>query len=44
VAAAAAAMRATGFPGVEEIVLRQTLLEPADPDEVAAHFEGLKSL
>jgi predicted phosphodiesterase len=40
VEAAAAAMRATGFPDVDEIMLRETLLEPADPDWVAEFFEA----
>jgi predicted phosphodiesterase len=41
VAAAAATLRATGFPGIDEIMLRESLLEPTDPDVVAAYFEGL---
>ena len=38
---ALAAMRATGFPEVDELILRESLVEPADPDAVAAHFEAL---
>jgi predicted phosphodiesterase len=41
VAAAARTMRAAGLPDVDELVLRESLLEPADPDEVARYFEGL---
>jgi predicted phosphodiesterase len=37
--AAAAELRATGAPDVEEIMLRESLLEPADPDAVARVFE-----
>jgi putative phosphoesterase len=40
VTAAADAMRATGFPDVDEIMLRETLLEPADPAWVAEFFEA----
>jgi predicted phosphodiesterase len=39
--AAAATMRAAGLPDVDELVLRESLLEPANPDEVARYFEGL---
>ena len=39
VAAAAVAIRATGVPHADEVILRQTLLEPADPDEVSRFFE-----
>ena len=39
VLAGAETMRATGMPEVDEFVLRETLLEPADPDAVARHFE-----
>jgi diadenosine tetraphosphatase ApaH/serine/threonine PP2A family protein phosphatase len=39
VEAAAAAMRATGAPSIDEAMLRDSLLEPADPDEVARFFE-----
>jgi hypothetical protein len=39
--AAAATMRAAGLPDVDELVLRESLLEPTDPDEVARYFEGL---
>jgi predicted phosphodiesterase len=41
VEAAAATMRAAGLPDVDELVLRESLLEPTDPDEVARYFEGL---
>ena len=37
--AAVAAMRATAYEGVEELVA--LLLEPEDPDQVSAYFEGL---
>lgn len=40
IAAAAAAIRATGVPHPDEVILRQTLLEPADPDEVSRFFES----
>lgn len=40
IAAAREAMRATGYPELDEM-LRESLLEPADPDEVATYFEGL---
>jgi len=36
---AAERMRAAGFPEVDEILLRESLLEPADPDEVQRIFE-----
>ncbi len=39
VEAAAAAMRATGAPEIDELMLRESLLEPADPDAVARFFE-----
>jgi putative phosphoesterase len=39
IAAAATAMRATGFPDVDELMLRESLLEPTDPDFVARFFE-----
>ena len=39
VRAAAAAMRATGAPDIDELILRESLLEPADPDAVARFFE-----
>jgi hypothetical protein len=32
-------MRASGFPHVDSAILRDSLLEPADPDEIAAHLE-----
>jgi predicted phosphodiesterase len=38
VSGAAARMRATGFPGVEAMV-RDSLLDPADPDVIADHLE-----
>jgi predicted phosphodiesterase len=37
--AAAAAIRATGAPEIDELMLRESLLEPADPDAVARFFE-----
>jgi len=37
--AAAAAIRATAYPGADEFA--RLLLEPQDPDEVSAHFESL---
>jgi predicted phosphodiesterase len=40
VPAAAAELRATGFPDADDVMLRDSLLEPADPTEVAAFFEG----
>jgi predicted phosphodiesterase len=40
VAAAAQAMRATTFPDIGEM-LRESLLEPADPDWVAEFFEAM---
>jgi predicted phosphodiesterase len=39
VAAAAQQLRATGAPDVDEVMLRESLLEPVDPDEVARFFE-----
>jgi predicted phosphodiesterase len=36
--AAVTAIRATGYPGVDE--LAGWLLEPPDPDEISAFFEG----
>lgn len=39
VEAAAAELRASGFPDVDEIILRESLLEPADPAGVADFFE-----
>ena len=32
--AAAEAMRATGMPDIDEMILRESLIEPADPDWV----------
>jgi diadenosine tetraphosphatase ApaH/serine/threonine PP2A family protein phosphatase len=40
--AAVAAMRATGYPDIEEF-LRESLLEPVDPGEVTRYFEDLAS-
>jgi diadenosine tetraphosphatase ApaH/serine/threonine PP2A family protein phosphatase len=40
VAAAAQVMRAGGMPDVDEVHLRESLLEPADPDWVADYFEN----
>jgi predicted phosphodiesterase len=37
--AAAEVMRATGMPDVDEVILRESLLEPADPDWVTNYFE-----
>jgi putative phosphoesterase len=37
--AAVAAIRATGYPGADEMV--SLLLDPRDPDEVATYFESL---
>jgi putative phosphoesterase len=39
VPAAVERMRASGLPDVEELMLRESLLEPADPDAVARFFE-----
>jgi predicted phosphodiesterase len=39
VPAALARLRASGFPDVDEAMLRDSLITPADPDEVAAFFE-----
>jgi putative phosphoesterase len=39
--AAAAAIRASGYPGADEIA--GWLLEPEDPDEVSAYFESIAS-
>jgi putative phosphoesterase len=39
--AAAAEMRATGFPDIDEMMLRESLLEPTDSGEVARYFEDL---
>jgi putative phosphoesterase len=40
VAGAVEAIRATGFPGVEEM-FAETLLRPPRPDEVTSYFEGM---
>jgi putative phosphoesterase len=40
-AAALDAMRATGYPDLDEH-LRESLLEPADPDEISRYFESLR--
>jgi predicted phosphodiesterase len=37
--AVATALRASGFPDVEDLI-RESLVEPADPTEVASFFEG----
>ena len=37
--AAAELLRASGMPEIEEWMLRESLLEPADPDEVAEYME-----
>jgi predicted phosphodiesterase len=39
VAAAAEVMRASGMPDIDEVILRESLLEPADPDWVTNFFE-----
>jgi predicted phosphodiesterase len=39
VPAAVAALRATGMPGVEDTILRRSLMEPADPDEMTRFLE-----
>jgi putative phosphoesterase len=39
VQAAVERMRATGMPDVDELMLRESLLKPIDPDRVAAFFE-----
>jgi predicted phosphodiesterase len=41
VAAAVEELRATGFPDADDVILRDSLLEPADRTEVAAFLEGL---
>jgi predicted phosphodiesterase len=41
VPAAVARLRAGGCPDVDELMLRESLLEPADPDETAAFFEAM---
>ena len=41
IAAAAERMRAGGLPGVDELVLRESLLEPVGSAFVARHFEQL---
>jgi diadenosine tetraphosphatase ApaH/serine/threonine PP2A family protein phosphatase len=40
--AAAAALRATGYPDIDES-LRHSFFEPTDPDWVARYFEGLEA-
>jgi hypothetical protein len=40
VAAAAERMRAGGLPDVDELVLRESLLEPVGAAVVARHFEA----
>jgi predicted phosphodiesterase len=39
VPAAVARMRAGGMPEIDELMLRESLLEPLDPDTVARYFE-----
>ena len=39
VPAAVEELRATGMPGVDEILLQESLIEPADPDWVTRYFE-----
>jgi predicted phosphodiesterase len=39
VTAAAAAMRAGGLPDIDDLMLRESLLEPTDPDVVSRYFE-----
>jgi hypothetical protein len=36
-------MRSSGPPNIDELMLRESLIEPADPDEVARYFEKLAS-
>ena len=43
IAAAVEELKATGAPDVEEVMLRESLLEPADPGEVARYFEEAAS-
>jgi diadenosine tetraphosphatase ApaH/serine/threonine PP2A family protein phosphatase len=43
IASAVARLRASGFPDLDEAMLRASLLEPVDPDEMAAFFEGQAS-
>lgn len=38
--AAASRMRASGFPDVDNAMLRDSLLEPADPDAIASYLEA----
>ena len=40
VAAAVETMRASGMPDVDEVLLKESLLEPADPDWVTQYFES----
>jgi putative phosphoesterase len=40
IGAAAGELRATGLADLDELMLRESLLEPADPDEVARYFES----
>jgi hypothetical protein len=40
VPAAVAALRATGMPAVEDVILRRTLMEPADPEEITRFLES----
>jgi hypothetical protein len=39
VPAAVDTLRATGMPGVEDVILRRALMEPADPDGITALLE-----
>ena len=39
IADAATRMRATGYPEVDAAILRDSLLDPADPDMIADHLE-----
>jgi predicted phosphodiesterase len=39
VPAAVEAMRATGMPDVDKLLLQESLIEPVDPDWVTRHFE-----
>ena len=40
IGAAAELLRATGMPDVDEVILRESLLEPADPEWVTEYFES----
>ena len=42
IAAAAERLRASGFPDVEELMLRESLLEPVGSAFIARHFEDAR--